>query len=253
MYVILNKKLILQNKAMISVMDRGFKFGDAIYETMRTINGKPWLLAEHLKRLRNSAKILQIKVPLTNKELTYQITRLIKKNNHKESRIRITLSRDETLLIEATKLTKPRNFTKGVTAITYKAERTLPQAKSTNMLPSILARREAEKHKAYEALLVDRHNNITEGAFSNVFAVKNGELITPKDGILEGTTRNYIIKKYPKVRLAPIPLHKIHTYDEIFVTSSTFGAVPIIKVDGKPINNGKIGRITQNIIKLLSL
>jgi branched-chain amino acid aminotransferase len=253
MFVILNKKLVPANKAKISAFDRGFKFGDAIYETLRTVNGKPWLLAEHLKRLRSSAKILQMNVPPTNAELTNQITRIIKKNGYKESRIRITISRDQTVLVETTKLTKPRNLAKGVEAITYRAERTFPKAKSTNMLPSIIARREAEKKKAYEALLVDRHNNITEGAFSNVFAVRNGQLITPKEGILEGTIRNYILSVYPKVRLAPIPLNKIHTYDEIFVTSSTFGAVPIVKVDGRPIKNGTIGRITQNIIKLLSL
>jgi branched-chain amino acid aminotransferase len=253
MHVILNGKLVPKNKAKISVFDRGFKFGDAIYETLRTIKGDAWLLTEHLKRLRNSAKTLGIKVPLTNREFEHYIKRLHKKNKHKESRIRITLSRDQTILIEAEKLTKPRNLSKGVKAITFKAERTAPEIKSTNMLPSILARREANKKNAYEALLVDRKGNITEGAFSNVFAVSNGRLITPKKGILEGTVRNYIIKKYPKVRIANIPASKIHSYDEIFITSSTFGVVPIIKVDGKPINNGTIGRITQYIIKLLPL
>jgi len=253
MHVILNGKLVAKNKAKISVFDRGFKFGDAIYETLRTINGTPWLLTQHLKRLRNSAKISGITVPLKNNEFEYHIKRLHKKNNNKESRIRITLSRDLTLLIEAEKLTKPHNLSKGVSAITYKAERPNPGIKSTNMLPSILARREADKKNAYEALLVNKKNNITEGAFSNIFAVENGRLITPKNGILEGTVRNYIIKKYPKVMQKSIPLSKIHTYDELFVTSSTFGVVPIIKVDGKPINNGTIGRITQYIIKLLPL
>ncbi|MFC1811025.1 aminotransferase class IV [Patescibacteria group bacterium] len=249
---------------MISVMDHGFKFADAIYETMRTINGKPWLLNEHLVRLRKSAKELGLKVPLTNAQIKSQISRLLKKNNHKESRIRITLTRGSnnfdfnsckkpTLLIEATKLSKPRAIKKGIATITYKIERIAPHLKSTNMLSSILARQEAHKHKAFEALLVDRHNNITEGAFSNIFVVQKGQLITPKDGILEGTTRNFILKKYPKVRIANIPLAKIHKYDEIFITSSTNFVVPVVKVDGRPIKNGKIGRITQNIIKLLPL
>jgi len=264
MYIILNKKLIQQKKAMISVMDHGFKYADAIYETLRTINGKPWLLPEHLKRLRSSAKTLGIKVPLTNKEFAQQIARLLKKNNHKESRIRITLTRGQnsfdfnsckkpTLLIEATKLPKPPSTAKGIATITYKIERIAPELKSTNMLSSILARREAHKKKAFEALLVDRNNNITEGAFSNIFVVKNGQLITPKEGILEGTTRNFIIKKYPKTKQANIPLAKIYSYDEIFITSSTNGVVPVVKVDGRPIKNGKIGQITQNIIKLLPL
>lgn len=248
MYVILNKKLV--RNAKISIEDRGFKFGDGIYETIRTIDGKPWLLLEHLRRLRNSAKLLKMKIQLTNAEFKSSIERLIKKNNYPESRIRITVSRSGTCLIEATKL-KPVKAPNGVSVITYKAERSMPLAKSTNMMPSILARIEAEKNKAYEALLVDRNGNITEGAYSNIFVVKNNQLITPKDDILEGTTRNYIIKKYAKTKLASIPAKNIYNYDEIFITSSTNGVIPVVKVDGRPINNGKIGRLTKQIIKLL--
>jgi branched-subunit amino acid aminotransferase/4-amino-4-deoxychorismate lyase len=248
MYVILNKKLIKARDAKVSVNDRGFKFGDGIYETIRTIDGKPWLLLEHLRRLRQSAKLLKMKVPLTNAEFKHHIERLIKKNKYKESRIRITISRTGTVLIEATRLVRHNG---SVSAITFKGERTMPLAKSTNMLTSILGREEAQKKKAYEALLVDKNGNITEGAYSNIFVVKNNQLYTPKDDILEGTTRDYIIKKYKKVRYAKIPKNKIHTYDEIFITSSTNGAIPVVKVDGRPINNGKIGRLTKQIIKLL--
>lgn len=248
MYVILNKKFVRVKDAKVSIEDRGFKFGDGIYETIRTIDGKPWLLLEHLKRLRQSAKLLKMKVPLINAEFKHHIERLIKKNKHKESRIRITISRTGTSLIEATRLVRHKG---PVSAITFKGERTMPKAKSTNMLTSILGRIEAEKKKAYEALLIDRNGNITEGAYSNVFVVKNNQLYTPKDDILEGTTRNYILNKWPKIKLAPIKAKNIYDYDEIFITSSTNGAIPVVKVDGRPINNGKIGKLTKQIIKLL--
>ncbi|MFC1600428.1 aminotransferase class IV [Patescibacteria group bacterium] len=248
MYVILNGKLIPQNKGKVSINDRGFKFGDGIYETIRTIDGKPWLLIEHLRRLRQSAKFLKMKVPLTNQEFKHHIERLIKKNRYKETRIRITISRTGTVLIEATRLVQHEG---PVSAITFKGERTMPLAKSTNMMVSVLGRIEAEKNKAYEAFLVDRNGYITEGAYSNIFVVKNGQLYTPKDDILEGTTRNYILKVWPKTKLAKISAKNIYNYDEIFITSSTNGAIPVIKVDGRPINNGKIGRLTKQIIKLL--
>ena len=257
MYVILNKKLVDARDAKVSVMDHGFKFGDAIYETIRTIDGAPWLLGEHLKRLRASAKVLGIRVPYTNSELRTQIKRLILKNRYAESRVRITVTRGNNgfdfmtckkplVLIEATKLSKFKQ-SKGISVTIVHIERPAPKIKSTSMLPSILARR----NPGQETLLVDRHGNITEGSFSNIFVVKNDILITPKEGMLEGITRNYILEKYPKTREASIPLKNIHTYDEIFLTSSTKGVIPVIKVDGRPINNGKIGKLTKQIIKLL--
>jgi len=193
MFVILNKKLTKLKDAKVSIDDRGFKFGDGIYETIRTIDGKPWLLAEHLRRLRQSAKLLKMKIPLNNQEFKHHIERLIKKNRYKETRIRITVSRSGTSLIEGTKL-KVVKAPNGVSAITFEGERSMPLAKSTNMMPSVLARIEAEKKKAYEALLIDRNGYLTEGAYSNVFLAKKGILYTPKDDILEGTTRDYIIK-----------------------------------------------------------
>lgn len=238
-------------------MDHGFKFGDAIYETIRTIDGSPWLLGKHLKRLRASAKVLGLKVPYTNAEFAKQIERLIKKNGYAESRVRITLTRGNNgfdfmtckkplVLIEATKLPKFKQ-SDGISVTTFEVERPAARIKSTSMLPSILARRNSGE----ETLLVDRHGNITEGSFSNIFVVKGGVLITPKEGMLEGTTRNFILKKYRKTKEAPIPLKNIYKYDEIFLTSSTKGVIPVIKVDGKPISNGKIGELTKQIIKLL--
>lgn len=257
MYVIINGKLIDAKKAVISISDHGFKYGDAIYETIRTINGKPWLLNEHFKRLKESAKVTGIRVKYSNAEFKKMIDLLIKKNGFKESRIRITVTRgnndfdfktckDPLTLIEVTNL-PPFRQSKGISVTTMHIERTAPEIKSTSMLPSILARR----NKGAETLLIDHNKNITEGSFSNIFAVKNGTLITPKDGILKGTTRDYILAKYKKSKEAQIPLKNIYNYDEIFLTSSTKGVIPVIKVDGKPINNGKIGRITKQIIKLL--
>ncbi|MFC1655461.1 aminotransferase class IV [Patescibacteria group bacterium] len=263
MFVYLNGKIVSKKDANISVCDNGFLYGDAIFETMRTVNGKLWLLNEHLKRLRQSARILGIRVPLTNAQLTNLISRLQKKNGHKESRIRITISRGcngfdfttckkPTFLIEVNKLKLPprKIYIEGVSAITYKIERPIPEFKSNSMLPSIMAIREAKKKKAFEAFMIDRNGNVTEGSTSNVFIVKKGKIITPKDGILKGTVRNFIMKK-TATKEVNISLKKLHGADEVFLTSSIKSAVPVVKIDGKKIGTGKVGPVTKSIINLL--
>lgn len=263
MFVCLNGKIVSKKNANISFCDHGFLYGDAVYETMRTIKGKPWLLNEHLRRLRHSASALGIRVPLTNGQLSAMIAGLLKKNGDKESRIRITVSRGEsgfdfstcgkpTLLIEANKLKLPprKIYAEGVSAITCKIERPFPEIKSTSMLPSIITIREAKKKKVYEGFMIDHKGNVTEGAVSNIFIVRKGEIITPKDGILEGTARNFIMKK-AKVKSENISQKKLYEADEVFLTSSIRGAVPVVKIDGKKIGNGKVGPITKNIINLL--
>jgi branched-subunit amino acid aminotransferase/4-amino-4-deoxychorismate lyase len=115
------------------------------------------------------------------------------------------------------------------------------------MLPSIMARREAAKQKAYEAILVNQKGFVTEGTISNIFVVKNGKLITPKEDILEGTVRNLIIKKTP-VKLVNITQKQLYSFDEVFVTSSVKGVVPVAKIDGKKVGDGKVGPITKLII-----
>jgi branched-chain amino acid aminotransferase len=278
-FVILNGQLILEKKAKISVLDRGFLYGDAIYETLRTINGKPWLLNEHLQRLRKSAKTLGISIPWTNTMLKNFILKLCNRNSgnfkkHCDFRIRITLSRgtkdfltsNPTLLIQANKLKpfKKEIFQKGAKALTFKAERIFPHIKSTNMLSSIMALREAHKKNVFEAILINRDEEVKEGSISNIFIVKNKTLITPEKDILEGTLRNYIIKRVKQLkrqnkklpvnfnlRTSRITLKMLYTADEIFITNSIKGIIPIVEVDKKKIGNGKPGVITQQTIQLL--
>jgi len=263
MFVCLNGKIVSKKAANISVCDHGFLYGDAIYETMRTTRGKPWLLNEHLRRLRQSAQTLGIRVPWTNAQLKTLVSRLKKKNGNKESRIRITVSRGcndfdfstckkPTLLIEANKLKLPlrKIYIEGVSAITYKIERPTPEIKSNSMLPSIMAMRESKKKKVFEAFMVDHKGNVTEGSTSNIFIVKKSEIITPKDEILKGTVRNFIIKK-TTTKEANILLKNLYEADEVFLTSSIKSAVPVVKIDGKKIGNGKVGPVTKSIINLL--
>lgn len=123
------------------------------------------------------------------------------------------------------------------------------------MLPSILAYRKAKKKNAFEALLVNEKGQITEASMSNIFAVKKNTIYTPEKNILKGTVRNYIIKLIkPKfaVKFSPIGLKKLYDYDEIFITSTIKGIIPIVKVNNRNISKKQVGPKTKKIMQIFA-
>lgn len=248
--------------------DHGLLYGDGVYETLRTINGDVWLFSEHITRLRKSAGSMGIEIPYTDNDLKSLTERLIHKNGHKESRIRITVTRgcndfdfvsckNPTLIIEAKQLRTPpkKLYQKGAHVITCKITRPAPQIKSTSMLPSILAYREAKRKNVFEALLVDEEGCITEASMSNFFAIQRKTIYTSDKNILEGTVRNYLIKLLRsefKIKFSPIQRKKIYDYDELFVTSTVKGVVPVVKVDNRNISEGKVGPVVSEIMQIFT-
>lgn len=252
-----------EKRAVIPITDHGFLYGDAIYETMRTREGKLWMFDEHIKRLKKSSKAVGIKIPYTKKEIYQMIDQLIEKNKLSEARIRITLSRGSngldfgpskkpTFLIQTIKITFPPKelYEKGIAAVTFEVERPLPKIKSTSMLPTIAAYRYALKKNAHEAFLVDYRGRIVEGSMSNVFFVSKGKLITPKKNVLEGTVRNLVIKK-GKARQTTVKKRDIPKMDECFITSTIKGILPVTKINGKKVGNGKVGPTTLRLMEAL--
>ena len=263
MYVNLNGKLVEEKRAAIPITDHGFLYGDAIYETMRTVEGKLWMFDEHIKRLKASAKIVGMKVPYSKKEIREMIEQLLVKNKLKEARVRITLSRgsnkldfgpakNPTFLIQPAKIKLPPKelYENGISVITYEIERAIPQIKSASMLPTIMAYQHALKKKAHEALLVDHRGRVTEGSMSNVFFVRKGKVITPKKNILEGTVRNLVIKM-AKAKQTTIKKRDLQKLDECFITSTIKGILPVTKINGKNVGNGEVGPITKILMKKL--
>lgn len=249
-----------EKKAVIPITDHGFLYGDGIYETMRTVNGKLWLFNEHIKRLKASAKVVDLRVPYKKSDIREQILLLIKKNKLKEARIRITISRGSselrfgpakspTFLIDAKKLTFPPKelYEKGISVVTYDIERPMPKIKSTSMLPTIIAYQYAQKKYVHEVLLVDHRGRVTEGSMSNVFFVRKGRLITPKKYILEGTVRNLIIKR-EKVKQTTVKKRDLPKMDEAFITSTIKGVLPITRINGRKVGNGKVGPVTKKLL-----
>lgn len=263
MHIFINGKFYSEKDANISVFDHGFLYGDGIFETLRAYNGKVFKIDEHLERLFHSAKLAKLNIPLAKTQLKEAILRSIKKNKLKEAYIRLAISRGKGELGYTTKsnpnivmiarpfIKYPKNVhEKGVSVITYNAERVLPEVKSTSCLPLVLAKYEAAKKRCFDAILTDRNGFITEGTVSNVFFVKNDTVYTPKDNILKGITRDIAInlaKKAAKIKIAKISKKQMHSFDECFLTNTSGEIIPVSKIDYKKIKAP--GPITKELMK----
>lgn len=246
MIAYLNGKFISNESAMVGIHDAGFLFGHGVYETLRTYNGKLKYIVDHFERLRNSASSLQIPVPINKTEFSVALEQMVQKNSAfkgDDLRIRITLTAGDmnfvantkgqpTLLITAKSI---QNLElKPIQMASYKVARTAPEVKSTSMIANILAQQYAHKQKADEALLISNDNYVREGSFCNIFAVRTGQLQTPAKNLLDGITRGivlHIASKILAVKEQAIHLDDLLNADEVFITSSVRGVVPVAKID----------------------
>jgi len=269
MFVWFNGKLMPAKKVRIDYLDRGFMYGDGVFESLRTYNGKPFMLDEHLKRLNKAAKLMHIKVV----DLKGPVLKTLKANDLKESYIKIMITRGvasghgldiknvrskPTILIVVDKMKEypAVTYSKGWAAVITNIKRgdTLSNVKTLNYANNVLAKLDAADRKANEAIMLTHEGYLAEGTVSNLFFVKDGKLYTPslKAGILNGITRALVIESAKKLKLNVIEglFEKAELYhaDECFIIFSGAGIVPIVKVDGKKISGGKPGNITGRLI-----
>jgi branched-chain amino acid aminotransferase len=274
LFASVNGVVVPAAEARVSVLDNGFTFGDAVYETLRTYGGRPFELARHLTRLRGSAARLGFAIPPDDAELGRQLDTLLDRAENSESYIRLIVSRgvgdisyhfDRVAGPTIVMVVKPLEpfpeaaYRDGIDVAVVKIRRNHPSAldpaiKSCNLLNNILAVREAQGQGAEEALLLNDHGELAEGASTNLFVVKDGSVRTPPlaAGILAGITRDVLFGLFPELRLPfreePILLEALRSADEAFVTSSTREAMPIRSVDGRPVGDGRPGPVTRKII-----
>lgn len=257
MMVYLNGKFLNARDAKISVFDPGFLYGDGIFETMRTYQGKIWQMQEHLERLYESAKMRGWKLSWSPDKLYAVIEKTLRKNKFSESRIRITITpgvKQPTLFIWVQPLEKlpAAAYERGVSVITFPLERPFPQMKTTSLQPLLIARSEMAKKRAFEALLINHRGNITEGTWTNVFMVKRKMVITPRLGVLLGTTRGTVLKIAKplfRIQLRDITRRELMNADECFLTNAPKGIIPVVRVDGEKIGTGRVGPVTKNLQK----
>lgn len=262
---------VAPSEARVSVFDRGFLYGDSVFETIRTYGGKPFALREHVERLAWSAGRVFIDLPVSNDQLCSEVEEATRDAGYPESYLRLMLTRGvgamgldpgaaehplRVLIVAPLVSPAPEAYRDGVSVITYATQRVgdatgAAGAKVGNYLVAVLAMREARKVGAVEALIVDHEGRIIEGSTSNVFVVKGGRLYTPSesDGILPGITRARVLDVARdlgfEVELGPLTRHTVEGADELFISSSIRELLPVVRMDGLVVGSGKPGRVTQ--------
>lgn len=267
--------LLEPEKATISVFDRGFLYGDAVFETIRTYGGRPFEIREHLERLAWSANRVFIPLPVSLEALRDEVQLAVDAAQNPESYIRVMVTRgrgamgldpstteNSARVIIVDRLVPPSadTYTQGIATITFKTQRfgdatAAAGAKVANYLVAVLAMREARAAGASEALITDHTGRIVEGSTSNVFAVQAGELITPPEsaGILPGITRKRVLEAAADlavpVRYRAFEQASLCQHDELFVCSSIRELLPVVTVDGRPIGRGVPGPLTRALLE----
>ena len=276
MKVYLNGKLVDKKDAKVSVFDHGFLYGDGVFEGIRAYNCLVFKLKEHIDRLFESAHTIMLDIPLTKKEMINAVIRTLKANKLKNAYIRIIISRgegdlgldprkcrgNETVVIITDKIVlyPEELYERGMAIITVPTIRNLtealnPQIKSLNYLNNILAKIEAINCGYEEALMMDHLGYIAECTGDNIFVVKKGELYTPPQcmGTLRGITRDTVLEIARKLRLPThehvLTRHELYISEEWFLTGTAAEIVPIVKIDGRTIGEGKPGKITKLIMR----
>lgn len=261
-----NGRFLPLGKAAVSVEDRGFQFGDGIYEVIRSYRGRLFRLDAHLDRLEQSARGIQLRLPYSRVQWTRLIGRAYAMSGFADAKVYIQVTRGPAprdhrfpAVVRPTTVMTVRRIDplpesvrgRGVAAITVPDLRWgRCDVKSLNLLANVLAREQARRAGVFEALLA-REGIVTEGAVSNCFAVIGGTVMTsPADpSILPGITRAATLEL---IRREGVPLTEraltVEEYrraDEVFLTGTTIEIVPVVSLDGTAIGSGKPGPVTQ--------
>lgn len=273
MWVYLNNRFVEDDQAQVSVFDRGFLFGDGIFETLRIYNGRPLFLDRHLQRLRESCEALTLDLPTPEPAWNALLQELVECNHLKHTLVRITISRgvgghgpDPSGCSTPTIVLFPRPLPQlthaqqeaGVSLTIVNTRRqpscALPaQVKSLNYLNNILARQEAMKTQAFDGLMLNTDGYIAECTTSNIFFVKGQCLHTPslQCGILPGITREIVIElaqaKGIAIREGNYRPEELLDADECFLTNTGFGVLPVGTIETRQLISGKPGSMTKTI------
>jgi len=275
-----NGRVSDQAHAVISVFDHGFLYGEGIYETLRTYNGQPFLFDRHMQRLRTSAGMLALSVPLSDAQIDQRFRETVSAaglggETQREAYIRILVTRGigeltydpaatpdpSVIVIVKPHADPPRDvFERGVKVALVPIVRNHPGSvnpliKSNNLLNNALAMQEAYRRGGYEGVMRNFRGELAECTQSNLFIVKNGAALTPPidAGLLAGITRAFLFEVGSDagipVREAVLGDDDLFDADESFLTSTTREVVPIVKVDDRTIGAGKPGPVTLALLE----
>jgi len=262
--------------AKVSVFDHGLLYGDGVFEGIRAYNGRVFKLKEHIDRLFNAAKAISLTIPLSKEEMTEVVLESCRRNGIADGYIRLVVTRGfgdlglsplkcpkpTIICIAATiALYPPEFYDTGLKVITSTVRRNKatiidPQVKSLNYLNNILARIEADRVGAPEALMLTEDGLVAECTGDNIFIIKGDEIWTPPIhmGILDGITRSTVIdlagKNGFKVIEKAFTLFNVITADECFLTGTAAELIAVTELDGKVIGDGKAGAVTSKLLAI---
>ena len=265
------------DKANISVLDRGFTYGDGLFETMRSYSGKIFRLEHHLDRLFQSARSIFIELPITKNEIQSAIYAAIKLNGLSDSIVRLTVTRGElgsgvnvdysspptiVILVKPVKAISKKTYKEGIGIKLYKKSAIRTQGisnkiKSCNYLSNIILRENALKENFFEAVLLDHNHNVTEGTISNIFIIKNNQLKTPilNEFVLSGIIRQAILDLCLENNIPfkedRITERELYEADELFLTNSGIEILPVRNINHHKLKNRGTRPMTKHIHMLL--
>ncbi len=270
--VYLNGGMVPVSQARISLLDYGFLFGYSLFETMRSYSGRVFLLDRHLERLAGSAGALSL--PLKPIEWKRAVTEVLRVNQLQDARVRLILSAGPgnlvpdlgtcahpTLCALAVPYLPPpaeayeRGYSVMISTLRRNSQSLVPGFKTSNFLESLLAKQEARRAGADDALLLNDRGLVAEASSSNVFIVKGGKLLTPRlgSGLLPGVTRAAILGLAGKLAIpaaaVDLTLQDLMAADEVFLSNSMIEIMPVSRIDGQAVGNGRAGAFS---LKLLS-
>ena len=274
--VSIDGRVVAGPDARVSVLDRGFLYGDSVFEVFRTYGGRPFAMKEHLERLERSAERIMISMPVSLQTLSEEVGATIteaQRGSNNDWYVRVVLTRGSgpltydpstardplrVIIVVPVTVPPPERYDKGASVVLAQASRPTDDArasgaKASNYLANLLVVHEAKQKGAHEAIVLGKRGQLLEGASSNLFVVKDGKVRTPipEPGILVGITRATVLAA--GVRLG-IDIEETELFpddllsaDEAFITSSIREVMPVVTADGQAIGDGKPGPITQQL------
>lgn len=271
--VFLNGRYLPLKEAHVSVLDRGFLFGDGVYEVIPVYGRCVFRLAEHLVRLANSLSAVDIPNPHTDEQWTTLFNELVNRNPAEGDRslyLQVTRGEGPTrdhlyppglvpTVFAMCRPISPKTYEVGISAITHEDIRwQYCHIKAVTLLPNIMLKQIALKTDGSAEAILHRNGNVTEGAASNVFIVKDGKVSTPpKDPtILPGVTRDLMVELLRNAGIrcdeVPVNLQQLASADEVWITGSVAGIAPVARLDGQQVGDGKPGRVWKTAVTLFN-
>lgn len=274
MNIYIDGKYYNEKNAKVSVFDHGLLYGDGVFEGIRAYNGRVFKLAEHIERLFDSAHAILLKIPMTRPEMMKAVVETCRRNKIRDGYIRLVVTRGAgslglnpykcktpSIIIIADKiqLYPPEYYQRGLDLVTVPTARNLhsalnPAIKSLNYLNNIMAKIEAIHAGCEEAIMLNAQGFVAECTGDNVFLVKEGRLSTPplSAGALYGITRGVVMdlarERGMEVSEPDVTRYDLFMADECFLTGTGAEIIPVVKIDGRVIGNGKPGSITRELV-----